>query len=60
MTEGNPAAAVTGIETKILNAGNRALEIEKTLFQSLKQAVLTHPLSLDHQIVQTVFSFKFN
>ena len=29
------------IETKILNAGNRALEIEKTLFQSLKQAVLT-------------------
>jgi len=29
------------IETKILNAGNRALEIEKTLFQSLKQAILT-------------------
>ena len=29
------------IETKILNAGNRALEIEKSLFQSLKQAILT-------------------
>jgi DNA mismatch repair protein MutS len=29
------------IETKILNAGNRALEIEKALFQSLKQAILT-------------------
>jgi len=29
------------IETRILNAGNRALEIEKALFQSLKQAVLT-------------------
>jgi DNA mismatch repair protein MutS len=29
------------IETRILNAGNRALEIEKALFQSLKQAILT-------------------
>ena len=28
------------IETRILNAGNRALDIEKTLFQSLKQAIL--------------------
>ncbi len=28
------------LETKILNAGNRALEIEKALFQSLRQAVL--------------------
>lgn len=28
------------LETRILNAGNRALEIEKTLFQSLKQAIL--------------------
>jgi DNA mismatch repair protein MutS len=29
------------LETRILNAGNRALEIEKTLFQSLMQAVLS-------------------
>jgi len=28
------------METKILNSGNRALEIEKSLFQSLTQAVL--------------------
>ena len=28
------------LETRILNAGNRALEIEKSLFQSLKQAIL--------------------
>jgi DNA mismatch repair protein MutS len=28
------------IETRILNAGNRALDIEKTLFQSLKKAIL--------------------
>ncbi|WP_224816663.1 DNA mismatch repair protein MutS [Hasllibacter sp. MH4015] len=28
------------IETKILNAGNRALEIERTLFESLRQAIL--------------------
>ncbi|WP_341863177.1 DNA mismatch repair protein MutS [Gymnodinialimonas sp. 57CJ19] len=28
------------LETKILNAGNRALEIEKTLFQSLRDAIL--------------------
>ena len=28
------------IETRILNAGNHALQIEKTLFQSLKQAIL--------------------
>ncbi|OAN80116.1 DNA mismatch repair protein MutS [Jannaschia sp. EhC01] len=28
------------LETKILNAGNRALEIEKTLFQSLQGAIL--------------------
>ncbi|KEJ90658.1 DNA mismatch repair protein MutS [Sulfitobacter donghicola DSW-25 = KCTC 12864 = JCM 14565] len=28
------------LETKILNAGNRAVEIEKTLYQSLRQAIL--------------------
>jgi len=28
------------LETKILNAGNRALEIEKTLFETLRHAVL--------------------
>lgn len=29
-----------GLETKILNAGNRALEIEKRIFERLRQAVL--------------------
>ncbi|WP_071674264.1 DNA mismatch repair protein MutS [Nioella nitratireducens] len=31
---------LSDLETRILNAGNRALEIEKTLFQSLRQAIL--------------------
>ncbi|ANB36052.1 DNA mismatch repair protein MutS [Rhodovulum sulfidophilum] len=30
------------LETRILNAGNRALEIEKRLYDSLKSAVLNH------------------
>ena len=30
------------METRILNAGNHALEIEKHLFENLKQAVLNH------------------
>lgn len=30
------------IETRILNAGNHALEIEKRLYSSLKQAILDH------------------
>ena len=39
------------IETRILNAGNRVLEIEKSLFQSLKQAVLDQ-----HEAVSTAAS----
>ena len=31
---------LSAMETKILNAGNRALEIEKRLFETLKQAIL--------------------
>ena len=34
--------ALSEMETKILNAGNRALEIEKRLYSSLKQAILNH------------------
>jgi len=30
------------LETRILNAGNRALEIEKRLYESLKSAILDH------------------
>jgi DNA mismatch repair protein MutS len=33
---------LSDIETRILNAGNRALEIERTHFESLRQAVLAH------------------
>ncbi|WP_438362920.1 DNA mismatch repair protein MutS [Nioella halotolerans] len=32
---------LSDLETRILNAGNRALEIEKSLFQSLTQAILS-------------------
>ena len=34
--------ALSEMETKILNAGNRALEIEKRLYESLKGAILEH------------------
>ena len=34
------------METKILNAGNRALEIEKRLYDSLKGAILDHAAQL--------------
>ncbi|MBK5925366.1 DNA mismatch repair protein MutS [Rhodovulum sulfidophilum] len=33
---------LSALETRILNAGNRALEIEKRLYDSLKTAVLNH------------------
>lgn len=34
------------LETRILNAGNRALEIEKRLYEALKQAVLNYSAEL--------------
>ena len=36
----SPTVKLSEMETKILNAGNRALEIEKRLFESLRSAVL--------------------
>ncbi len=33
---------LSGLETRILNAGNHALEIEKRLYSSLKGAILAH------------------
>lgn len=34
------------METKILNAGNRALEIEKRLFETVRQSILDHAAAL--------------
>ncbi len=37
---------LSALETKILNAGNHALEIEKRLFEDLRRAVLDHSIQL--------------
>ena len=43
---GFTTVALSEMETKILNAGNRALEIEKRLYEGIKSAILDRAVQI--------------